>query len=466
MFTVGCGSGINGATEARSLAVSPSTSTVNVGNNVSLNASGSLPDETCSWSSSDETVLSKVGDGIFHANDGGTANVSVTCGTTTSVAAVAVAKAAAAAPSSLVITSGGTYSGVWNSSDPKVPAVSIRTNAPVVIQNSRITGVGDLINIKGDSPTSGANVTIQNVTGTALDPGVAGKERGAFVTAQNVSSLVVKNTSIYGASFGVAVYYSTLNRLQIQNNLASNLEDRASDGKGGFKNRIPAYGHMVILDHVIAPNGADIGWNQLINTIGSSSTQDVINIYKSQGTPNQPIRVHDNYMEGFSSPAMAQYSGSGLITDGDAYAPVTAYVVFDSNHIVHAAGSGITLANGHDQQVLNNRIVSCGQNADGSWYAMPYVNAVIVTNYYEAPEFTNHTVSGTLGGMVRPNANNQPIPVNFWSDSLGATDHITTNSFTNPCFAGGRISLVAESFERTFWTTKLKINAVLIGDRH
>ena len=461
----GCGSGVDLAA-ARSLAALPSSSMVSVGNDVSFHASGALPGEGCTWSSSDEDVLGQTGDGTFHASGAGTANVNVTCGTESAVATVAVANAAAVAPTSIIIKSGGTYSGVWNSNDPKTPAVSIRTNAPVIIQNSTITSVGDLINIKGDSPTSGANVTVQNVTGTALDPQVNGKERGAFVTAQNVSSLVVKNNTIQGASFGVAVYYSTLNLLQIQNNSAKNLEDRASNGQGGFTTRIPAYGHMVILDDVIAPNGADISWNQLVNTIGASSTQDVINIYKSQGTPTLPIRAHDNYMEGFSSPAMAQYTGSGLITDGDAAAPVTAYVQFDSNEVVHTAGSGVVLANGHDQKILNNRIVSCGQDASGTWFAAPFVNAVIVTNYYQAPTFTNHTVSGNVGGMVRPSATNVPIAVDFWSDSMGPTDQVSTTGFTDPCFVGGKISLTAETNERAFWAAKLKNNHILIGDQH
>ena len=45
----------------------------------------------------------------------------------------------------LTITQGGTYSGNWRSTDPNTPAVTVATTAPVVIQNSHVTGPNDLI---------------------------------------------------------------------------------------------------------------------------------------------------------------------------------------------------------------------------------------------------------------------------------------------------------------------------------
>jgi hypothetical protein len=101
----------------------------------------------------------------------------------------------------IVITSGGTYSGTLISDNTQIPAVTIETDEPVVITNSTITSKGPLISIAGTG--TGANVTITNTTGIGLDPGVKGQQRGVFLTANNVSSLVVQNTSVSGTSFGV-----------------------------------------------------------------------------------------------------------------------------------------------------------------------------------------------------------------------------------------------------------------------
>ena len=49
----------------------------------------------------------------------------------------------------IVITSGGTYSGNWQSNNPNVAAVTISTTAPVIINNSNIQSKGDLIDDRG-----------------------------------------------------------------------------------------------------------------------------------------------------------------------------------------------------------------------------------------------------------------------------------------------------------------------------
>ena len=135
------------------------------------------------------------------------------------------------------ITSGGKYSGSWASYDSNTPAVTISTNEPVVIQNSTITSKGDLIEVLGSG--SGANVTIQNVIGVALDPEIAGKQRGKFLLAISANALTVEHCTMTGVSFGVYVVDSTLVTLTVSNNAANDMEDRASDGHGGFTSQRP-----------------------------------------------------------------------------------------------------------------------------------------------------------------------------------------------------------------------------------
>ena len=366
----------------------------------------------------------------------------------------------------ITITAGGTYSGNITSDDPTRAAVTINTDEPVVIVNSTIQGRGNLIEIANVG--RGANVTVSNTTGTALDPQVRGRLRGSFVVANNVSSLVVSNTSMYGVSFGVKVLSSRVSTLKIVNNFAQNMEDRESDGSGRLLNTRPDLGHFVIFNDVSAPNGAEIGWNQVVDTIGSSSTEDVINIYKSQGSNSSPIEAHDNYMEGFSSTTTPSYSGSGLITDGDGSSPVTAFVLFDNNEIVHTAGSGVEVASGHDVTARANRVVSCGQNSSGDWFAMPFVNAEIMWNYTGSSQFYNNTIDSTSGGVIRPNTNGTPMVADTWvyPPDLINNNSIINESFSDPCFVNGQINLAAEDAERSAWADKVASAGVLIGDQH
>ncbi len=373
------------------------------------------------------------------------------------------ATSAPSVSSNLVITHGGTYTGSWRSDDPNVPAVSVVTDEPVVIEHAQIVSRGDLIRIAGNA---GANVTIRYVTGTGLDPLIGGIQRGSFVNATAVSSLTVEQCTMTGTRHGVSVGQSSPRVLLIRNNVAAELEDRAVDSAGGFQAARPDLGHFVVFHAVSAINGAEISWNQVVQTMGRSSTEDGVNIYKSQGSASNPVMVHDNYFEGASSPATNSYSGNGLITDGDGTLPVTAFVVFDANQIVRTAGGGVMIANGHDTVARNNRVVSCGKNADGSWYARKQVTAVSLWNYYSAPEFRDNVITSTAGGMVVPDNSGNAIASNTYADpnNLSSSNNVSGNAFTNPCLVGGTISLTAEANERAVWAAKLSASGILPGN--
>ena len=216
---------------------------------------------------------------------------------------------------------------------------------------------------------------------------------------------------------------------------------------------------------MVAVNGANIGWNKLVQTIGQSSTEDPINIYNSRGVSGSPILVHDNYLEGYSSSTTGAYTGNGLITDGDS-SGVTAYVVFQANEMVHNAGGGVALASGHDNSANSNRVVSCGKDSQGNWYARNGLAAITVWNYYGAHNFTNNSITTTTGGIVSPDANGRPVATDVTTIAITATNSISGNQFTDPCLSGGSINLAAEDSERSFWATKLTNNNVVLGDQH
>ncbi len=454
------------------LSLTPASAAIQAWQTIQFTLTGADNAAACTWSTSNASILASIGQEEFQGQQPGNATVSAACGALTAQAAVTVIPQAVSGP--VVITSGGTYSGNWNSDSPNTPAVTIATGDPVTIEDSTITGRGTLIRIA--APAAGANVTIDNVTATALDPGVEGLQRGAFVSATNIASLIVRNCTITGVSFGVYAAGSTVFTLQILNNLALNLEDRASDGQGGLLAARPNPGHFVILSNTVAPQGAEIGWNKIVQTMGQSSVEDVINIFRSQGAPGEPVWVHDNYIEGNSSPsAPANYSGTGIIADGGTAAPVTAYALFENNSVVHTAGSGVVIANGHDVTATGNRIVSCGQDAAGAWFAMSYANATSIWDAYNSGPslFYNNTVTASAGGLVRPNAEGDPMPADFWGSALSMTyagNSASGNDFTTPCLStyasSGSLNLAAENTERAYWIAKAAAAGELIGDQH
>lgn len=136
--------------------------------------------------------------------------------------------------------------------------------------------------------------------------------------------------------------------------------------------------------------------------------------------------------------------------------------------MVHTAGSGVEIAGGHDILARNNRVVSCGIDAEGKWFAMPYVNAIVLWNYYGAPDFNNNIVTGTQGGVVRPSAQGIPMIADLYvrTPDLNPSDGSNANFFNDPCFVNGNLYLQAEDDERAFWRAKLAAASITPGDQH
>jgi hypothetical protein len=366
----------------------------------------------------------------------------------------------------ILISSGGTYSGNWTSRNPNVPAITIVTDEPVIIRNSTVSGSGTLISIAGTAEEP-ANVIIENVTGTAL-AGFVGRQRGRFVSAAHVAVLQVTHCTMTGVSFGVYLADSTITSLSISNNSVSNMEDRASNGHGGLTTERPSLGHYVLLNGVDAPNGAEIAWNQVIDTPGEASVEDIVNIFLSRGgSDNQPIRIHDNYLQGAFSTGAASYTGGGIITDGasDSLQTATGFVQIENNQVVHTANYGVSIDAGHDVMASNNRVVSCGKNAAGAWIAMNYSQAAILWNDFKSSQFFNNSISGTAGGLVRPGTSGNPMVADLWDPGVseGPNNTVSDNAFTDPCIAEDDNSLEPEYAEKALWETKLASASQTVG---
>lgn len=475
VLSVGCGSSKgsqapSGKAVQGVLQLSPASVNLLQGDSVNFAPVGdaiAISLSRCIWQAADTTVLSSKGDGEFVGVGVGSSSVTATCDGNSASATVLVSSVSD--PDAIRITSGGTYSGNWSSTDPQVPAVTILTNEPVVLRNSTLSSRGNLIIVYGSQ--GGANVTIDNVTGTALDPWVTGAARGKFIGAEVMSHLSVTHCTMHGVSFGVYVAGSTLASLTIKDNVADNLDDRESDGHGGNLLNQRVLGHLIQLNGVSLPNGGEIAWNQMINLDGEASIEDVLSFYQSLGAAGKTILVHDNYLQGaFATGQTTPYTGSGVQMDGPSNDPssATGFVQIYHNTIVHLAGPGVSIAAGHDISVTGNRVVSCGKDSSGGWIAGQGVVALVMSNYYQTNQYFNNYMANNSGGLIRPDAHGNPTPGDIYAPSASEVlnNLVLTNVFEQPCLTGSSLNLAAESIEWNKWLSTVAAAGELLGDQH
>jgi hypothetical protein len=313
----------------------------------------------------------------------------------------------------IVITSGGTYTGDWVSTNPNQAAVTIDTNQPVTIINSTIEGQGNLI----ATGTNGANITVKNTTGIADDPSQAGKGPGQFLNAVNASNIDLEHNTIKNAGayvININGWTGSSGTVKILYNDIENVDGRYSNGSGGYEDAGASYAHAIILDGVQNVSGVQISWNQIVNQPGQSYANDLINIYNSSGTSGSPIQISNNYIDGLYALNVGSDSDSGtaIITDGTGS---DAYIKIFSNVIVNAGNAGIGIASGHDEQAYDNTVLTSGYTSSGTQIFSTNVGIYVwnqaggnfsndgaynnVIGYYQAP----HTGNNSTGSLRENN---------------------------------------------------------------
>ncbi|AEV84798.1 RNA polymerase sigma factor rpoD [Actinoplanes sp. SE50] len=382
----------------------------------------------------------------------------------------------------LTITKGGTYRGNWRSTDPGVPAVSIRTSEPVILQDCQVQGPGDLISARfsdRDAQT-GIDLTVRDCRGTGQDPRITGKTRGFFVLAVWPKKIVVEN-NYFEHTRGVTLIGDnkpgSTDSIRVQRNQVRNVDGRVT-GTSGCSTTLNTYPFPTRNGqcgaNAIALNGfqhtrtgIDIGWNEIINTAGQSQSEDNINLSNSSGTAQQPIRIHDNYVQGAypRNPATDASSGSGInIADSGtgvnpAYAP--AFVHGENNQIVSTTNVGILIAAGHDNTLTGNRVISSGLLPDGRRMTHFFTGLYVWDCCYHHTTqgiWKNNTATGNTVGYTTI-TNNRPTRHDYKLDDCTPTCTANT-SLPQP------ITPTTEHTEYQRWTTKTHTTNTTIGPRH
>jgi fibronectin type 3 domain-containing protein len=468
-----------------SITISPLQPLVAIGSKMQLSAvasytDGSTQDVTSrvTWTSSDFRKLSVSSTGEAEGRASGVVSVSGGYSGLNVSTDVSISVGDIQWSGPIVITAGGNYSGNWESTGPNVFAVTVDTKDPVIIENSHIRGPGTLIS----AHTPAGDLTVRNTVGLALIPNVAGLPNGLFLDASSPARLVVENCYIENTRYGVRVSGYGGNRdgnqtIIIRYNRGRNMTGLVSDGHGGQaiitstlsqgSNSFRKFSHFVQLKQVQAVPGIDIGWNEVIDEPYKSNVDDVINIYQTSGTPTSILTVHDSYIQGAYpfDPTIDHYSGGGIITDGtarDTPSTATAYSSFRDNQVVSTTNYGIQFAAGHNNEALNNRIVSSGQLASGAQITQENVGMTdedaYRTNVQNGSMYGNSMHDNVIGWMCWRSAcasngyrNDIYLPLN------------SNDEFRNFRIQANPITISMEEDEYQTWLKKVQTNALTIG---
>ncbi len=386
----------------------------------------------------------------------------------------------------ITITTGGTYTGNWQSLNPSTPAVSIKTTQPVTLLNCNVSAVGD--GIKSDY--IGAQLTVHGCYGVGLDPKIYGKERGAFLRVMQAGKLTVERNDITGFAFGVNFWGNMKpSSFIFRYNKVHDLDGADSDGAGG---RLTDAAHMqfgqdngnhaVIMDSMQNMTYAQIAWNSFIQTSPLKSLGDIVNIYRSSGTANTPIEVHDNYFYGGYAARPSQVAAccaanavtsEAITADGsrsDTASTTVAFVHIFNNFVVNNGGAqGVGINSGHDNQIFNNVIVSTGRlKSDGSWFAATYSNPLTVWNgvYHQSSSvyYNNTAHDNTYGWTI--------MTLNSLGNARTAPVHLSLPNFqgcpSSLCYSNTQLSMTSvtsatEDAQLTKWQSRVSANNLTVG---
>lgn len=225
-----------------------------------------------------------------------------TAGPTTTTVGPTTTTAASCTPGTpITITTGGTYSGCYRSTDPAVRAVNLATTQPVTFDHARIehTGMGL------EDTVTGTRVTLLDSTFTQLPLGQVVKHRA--VELEQPASFTAEHNRLTDGD-GIWVGGPTTGPITVQYNDTSNVGRYPHPLTGNCCVQFIQFDHVVTAPLVVA-------WNRVTNTSGASGVGDNINFYFSGGTSSTAkADVHHNLVDG-AYPAVGFDSGSGTGAD-------------------------------------------------------------------------------------------------------------------------------------------------------
>jgi hypothetical protein len=239
--------------------------------------------------------------------------------------------------------------------DPGRP--SSTTTAPVkttstVPKSTTSTSTPNTTTVNTGPKTASGPITISNQSGAVIENLSISNPNGACIRVIGSSNVTIRNSTI-GPCGDWAVFIDKSSGVTVEKNTI-----KTASSKGGV------YGHsssgVAVLGNTISHSGRNpIQFDKVTgagnriegNSVSSSPSEDMINVFKSGGTSGSWLRIVGNTLKDNTGQSR---SGSGIML-GDAGG---SYVLVEGNKLTNPGQAGIGVAGGSNIRVLNNTVVS------------------------------------------------------------------------------------------------------------
>lgn len=312
----------------------------------------------------------------------------------------------------ITITTGGTYSGCYQSNNNAVPAVTLNTTAPVTLNHAIIRSKGAGV-FWG---ATGTNLTVVDSTFQQINPGAVVDHRA--VNLYEPASFVFEHNTLINTD---GVYISGNNTggpdpMTVRYNYAENT------GRYPHPTEFNCCVQFLQLNTVVN-NNIEIAWNKMVNQPGESDVEDNINFFGSGGIDSaNRSDVHHNLVDGAydSNLSNTVFSGGGInIADTG-----SDHNYAHHNVIISTTNYGVS-AHNTDNYADDNLLVNdgVGQVSDQGQAVVAFVNVVPAGlhtsgnryNWKRFPEDTNqwpcyvteHCSNGTQVSLTEQQARDE-----------------------------------------------------------
>lgn len=191
----------------------------------------------------------------------------------------------------------------------------------------------------------------------------SGADRGIYL--YNCHNITIDNCIFADLSAGIVADHCG-NSIHITNNSFTNMNGPMPRGQA------------VQFNSTIG-SGNEVTGNKINNNgLAGNMPEDCISMYKSSGTPQSPIIIDGNYINGgFSA------SGSGIMLGDNG----GSYQTAEDNVCINTGNAGIAISGGDHMSLINNRVFSSKNGVS---------NVGVYLNPYSASPITNATVQGNI----------------------------------------------------------------------
>jgi parallel beta-helix repeat protein len=278
-------------------------------------------------------------------------------------------------------------------------------------------------------------LAFEGLDDTTITDIVVGNTTRPCLKFSNCSNVTIKKCTLINSA-DVAIFLYRCRNISIKNCYISNvstgvyvLESQGikiiSNTVRNVKGPFPR-GQMVQFDDVSGPGNRVLN-NRSENIIGQSFAEDAISMYKSRGTPTDPILISGNFING-GGPSS---TGGGIMLGDNG----GEYIVATNNILINPGQYGMAISGGKHIQITNNKIYSKRQSFTNVGLYVWNQNPLVCENNIVSGNYVNWTNSKGIANDGWNNGNCGSVTgwdTNVWHASIDST--LLTYNFTKSKF--------------------------------